>query len=179
LSGCAAKAATVADGPPLATPVPPPRELGPVEDLAAAPITTTTSEAPVAAAPRPEPTSRPAARPPAKPPDPAAEQPPAPPPTPAAVAATPVVESPRELRSAPSAVSAAEERKVKELLQRAAATLKKVDPQRLTPERRNQYEQSKGLSEQAEVALKDRNIPYAMTLADKARQLADELAPLR
>ena len=179
LSGCAAKAATVADGPPLATPDPPPRELGPVEDLAAVPITTATPEAPVAAIPRPEPASRTAARnsTPSKP-EPATEQP-APPPAQPVVAATPIIESPRELRAAPSAVAAAEEKKVREVLQRAAATLNKVDYQRLNQERRNQYEQSKTLSEQADAALRDRNIPYAMTLADKARQLADDLAALR
>lgn len=177
LSGCAAKAAAVADGPPLATPDPPPRELGPVEDLAAVPIAPASPDAPVTAPPSQDTPSKTVTRPPTPKPDPVAEQP-APPPQPA-VAATPLVESPRELRSAPSAEAAAEERKVREVLQRAAATLKKVDYQRLTPERRNQYEQSKAFAEQADGALKDRNIPYAMIAADKARQLADDLAALR
>jgi hypothetical protein len=176
-SGCAAKAATVPNGPPLATPLPPPRELGPVEDLAAVPISSPTDE-PVAAVPReePQPSSRPAAPPTAKP-GPAAEQPAAAPPA-AAIAATPVPESPRELRAA-SAAAEAEEKKVRDVMARAASELKRVDYQRLSPERREQYEQSKRFAEQADGALKDRNIPYAMTLADKAKQLAEELAALR
>ena len=175
-SGCAKAnaAATVPDGPPLATPAPPPREVGPLEELAAAPVGAATPDAPVTSTARPStPTAKPPVRrEPESKPDPVAAQPPAPAAAPAPTAAEP----PREVRSA---TSAAEERKVRDVLNRAAAEIKRVDYQRLSVERKSQYDQSKRFAEQAEQALKDRNVPYAMTLADKAKQLADELAALR
>jgi hypothetical protein len=163
MTGCAkARAETVPDGPPLATPAPPPRDVAPVEELAAAPAEAPTPDTPAA---RP---ASPAARPPATTakPEPVVT----PPPQPA------VVEPPRELRPAPSA---ADERKVNDLLARTAARLKGVDYRRLSSDRRSLYDQARRFSEQADQALKDRNVPYAMTLADKAWQLADALAPLR
>jgi hypothetical protein len=54
-----------------------------------------------------------------------------------------------------------------------------VDQNKLSAERQLQYNQAKRFAEQAEEALKDRNIPFAVVSADKARQLADELAALR
>ena len=147
-----------------------------MEDLAASPIGAATPEAPTTASPRP---GTPAARLPARSPettkpDPVAAQPPPAPDAPVATS-----EPPRELRSAPSAAAAAEERKVRDVLNRAAAELKGVNYGRLSAERKLQYDQSKRFAEQADQALKDRNVPYAMTLADKAKQLADELAALR
>jgi len=170
-SGCAkATAQTVPDGPPLATPAPPPRDHGPVEDLAAAPIGAASPDAPAAAGPRtaPAPPRTPARREDSKP------EPAAAPPTAAAPA-----EPPRELRAVPSAAAAAEERKIRDVLSRAANDLKRVDPAKLSAERKSQYEQSRRFAEQAEQAIKERNYPLAATLADKARQLAEELAALR
>lgn len=177
-TGCAkAKAATVPDGPPLAMPAPPERELGPVEEVAAVPIGTPTADLPIASpgGRTTTTTSRQPARQPDVKPEPVVAQP-VPPAAPPAPAAT---EAPRELRSVPSAVAAAEERKVKEDLSRAAAGLKGVDYGKLSAERQSQYNQAKRFAEQAEEELKNRNLPFAATLADKARQLADELAGLR
>jgi hypothetical protein len=177
-SGCAkATAATVPNGPPLAMPLPPPREM-PVGEVAAVPIGTPTADLPVASPGGRTSTStaKPQARAPEAKPEPVAAQPPPPaaqPPAPAAA------EAPRELRSAPSATVAAEERKVQDVLRRATAALKGVDFGKLSAERQTQYNQAKRFAEQAEEALKDRNIPFATTLADKAKQLADELADLR
>jgi hypothetical protein len=64
---------------------------------------------------------------------------------------------------------------VRDLLTRAARDLNKVDYMRLSTDSRAQYEQSKRFSEQAEQALKERNLIFAATLADKAATLAAEL----
>jgi len=165
-TGCASKAkaaTTVPDGPPLAMPEPPPRVILLVEDI----------PAPPPPAPPPEPvTTKPAAT--AKPPAARADPPvvaaqPAPPPPAAA-------EPPREVRSVPTAAAAAEERKVKDVTARAAKDLLRVDYQKLSVEGKSQYDQSKRFSVEAEQAIKEKNFPYAMTLAEKAATLAAELA---
>jgi len=166
-AGCASKAkaaTTVPDGPPLAMPEPPPRVILLVEDIPAPP--------PPAPAPEPSVTAKPAAT--AKPPavraePPVVSAPPAPPPP------TPV-EAPREVRSVPSAAAAAEERKVKDVTARAAKDLLRVDYQKLSVEGKLQYDQSKRFSAEADQAIKEKNYPYAMTLAEKAATLAAELA---
>jgi hypothetical protein len=81
----------------------------------------------------------------------------------------------RELRAAPSAADAAAERQVHELLQRASRALNRVDYRRLSNEGRAQYDQAKRFSDQAEQALKERNLVFAATLADKASTLASQL----
>jgi hypothetical protein len=166
-AGCAtARAADlVPDGPPLATPAPPPREIAPVEERAAveAPPAAPVETAPAAAA---APATTPARREPT-----AAETPPV-----AAQPAPAAEPPPRELRGVTSAAAAAEEQKVRDLMARATRDLNRVDYQRLTAEGKSQYDQSKSFSQQAEQALKERNIAYAMTLADKAATLAAGLA---
>jgi hypothetical protein len=165
LSGCAkARAATVPEGPPLQVPAPPERVLAPVEEPAVA-----------AAAPVPE---TPAVAPPVRPArPPAAEARPAPPPSAAAPPAPPAAAppaAPRDLR-APSPANVATERSVRDLLARAARDINQVDYSRLSAEGRTQYEQSKRFSIQAEQALRERNLIFAATLADKAATLAAEL----
>jgi hypothetical protein len=80
--------------------------------------------------------------------------------------------SPRELRPVPSADAADEERRVTELIARAMKDLSRVDYRALSPEGRAQYDQSKRFADQAELAVQDRNLPFAQTLADKAATLA-------
>jgi hypothetical protein len=98
---------------------------------------------------------------------PPAATPPATPPAPA--------EPPRELRPALSAADPAEEKKVRDVLARAARDLNRVDYRRLSTAGRSQYDQAKRFTEQAEQAIKDRNYVFATTLADKAAALAAEL----
>ena len=159
--GCAkARAETVPEGPPLQVPEPPQRVLAPVEDLAVP-------------APAPEPdTPAAAVAPPRAPTRPATESRPQPP-LPAAPA-PPSVAGPRDLRAAPPA-NAATERSVRETLARAARDINRVDYSRLSAEGRAQYEQAKRFTAQAEQALKERNLMFAATLADKAATLAVEL----
>jgi hypothetical protein len=64
---------------------------------------------------------------------------------------------------------------VRDLLARAARDINQVDYSRLSAEGKSQYEQSKRFSIQAEQALRERNLIFAATLADKAATLAAEL----
>jgi outer membrane biosynthesis protein TonB len=158
-----ARAESAPEGPPLQIPLPPEHVLVPVEppaETASAPDPEPPPP-PAAAAPR-TPAARPAAPAKPQPTPPVAVAPPAPP------------SEPREL-TAPSQASGANERSVRDLLTRAARDLKSVDYMRLSTDSRAQYEQSKRFSEQAEQALKERNLIFAATLADKAATLAAEL----
>lgn len=160
-TGCAkARAADlVPDGPPLAVPLPPPRVITPLDDPEPPP-------APVAEAPPPAP---------ARPTSPARttprREPDSPPAAPAAAPPAPP-EPPRDLRPAfdPGA-----ERKIRDLLTRAARDLNRVDYRRLSGEGKSQYEQAKRFAEQAEQALRERNYIFANTLADKSATIAAEL----
>jgi hypothetical protein len=166
MTGCTkARAETVPDGPPLATPAPPPRVLAPVELLAEAPPPL---ETPVISPP-PQTVKPPVPRrqtPPAaetqKPPDPA-PQPAAP-----AVAEAPAVRTP--------APNPAEDRRINEILKNAQSTLaSRVDYQKLTSDGKQQYEDAKRFAELAAGAIKDRDYPLAATLADKALTVAQGL----
>lgn len=183
VSGCAkAKAKEIAEGPPLQVPEPPPRVVVPAEELiAATPVTPDAPPAPAprTATPRPaNPPRRPATNTAASEPEPRQETPPPVAAQPAPATPPPVttpVEPQRELRPALSAADTAEERKIRDRLNRAANALNRVDYRRLSTDGRAQYEQSKRFSEQAEQAIKDRNYVFATTLADKAATLAAEL----
>jgi type IV secretory pathway VirB10-like protein len=148
-----ARAESAPEGPPLQIPVPPEHVLVPVE-----PPVENAAAAPRTPAARPAPPAKP------QPPAPVATAPPAQPPATEA----------REL-TAPSPASGANERSVKDVLTRASRDLNRVDYSRLSTDARAQYEQSKRFSEQAEQALKERNLIFAATLADKAATLAAEL----
>ena len=162
--GCAkARAETVPDGPPLATPQPPSRVFAPIEEepLVSSPV----AEAPVAPPPRVPPTTQPARRTP--PPEP---EKPTPAPAPAAS------EGPPRVLSAVSAPLDPEaEKRINELLRNAKGDLSRVDYRGLTRGGREQYDSAKGFTEEAEKALKERNFIYAQTAADKAAKLAAEL----
>ena len=170
LSACSAKAKaqTLPDGPPLAVPVAPEHSIV-IEQVAEAPP------------PEPEPEVIPA-QPPARPPATGTRTPitkPAPKPentpavTPPAVVPPPAPE-PQVIRAQPAA-AAGDERKVQELVKKAAEDLTHVDYKKLSKDGQSQYDQSKRFSDQAQQALKERNVPYALTLAEKAATLAAEL----
>ena len=162
--GCAkARAETVPDGPPLATPQPPSRVFAPIEEepLVSSPV----AEAPVATAPRVPPTTQPRPR----TPTPEPEKP-TPAPAPAAS-----VEAPRVLSAVSAPLDPEAEKRINELLRSAKGDLSRVDYRGLTRGGREQYDSAKGFTEEAEKALKERNFIYAQTVADKAAKIAAEL----
>ena len=157
-----ARAETVPDGPPLATPVPPPRVLAPVEEVLAEapppPEVPPETRQPAPVSPRPAPRRPPAAATEPK----AAETPPPVQPT------APVVEAP--VRTPPT--NPVEEKKITDLLARAQRDLGRVDYQKLTSDGKQQYDEAKRFSELAEGMLKERDYALAATLADKAATVA-------
>jgi hypothetical protein len=150
----------------LSVPSPPSRVFAPAE------------EAPLAAVPAvPEPQ---AAEAPELPPQRPARRVAAPTPEPekveaAPAAPVPVAEPPRELRAASTPADAEAERKVRTLLLLASRDLGQVDYRRLSPAGREQYDQAKSFSQQADEALAQRNYVFAQTLADRAAKIANEL----
>lgn len=165
-TGCAkARAETVPDGPPLATPQPPSRVFAPIE------------EEPLVSSPSPvaETTPAPAPRVPATTPTvrrPSAPEPEKPAPAPAAA---PSVDPPRVLSAVSTPADPEAERRINEILRVAKGDLNRVDYRGLTRGGRESYDQAKGFIEEAEKALKERNFVYAQTTADKAGKLATEL----
>src|SRR3954464_583947 len=147
VAGCAkAQAKAAPDGPPLQMPAPPARVLAPAEQPVPAEARAPDPPAPAAAAPprTPPPRTPPARRP---------EQP-----APAAADATPPAAAPpRELRAA----SPGSEKDVRDSLARVNTSLNRIDYRRLNADARSQYDQSKRFTQQAEQALKDRNVVFA------------------
>ena len=160
-TGCATtQARTVPAGPPLEVPPPPARVPAPV-DVRAAPEVATVETPPDSG---PEDALM------------APREPPAPAP---AAAPAPLPEAPlppRDLRAASGAEEATALAEIRTTLRRAARDLQRVDYNRLSGPGRLQYEQSRRFGQQAEEAIRDRNLVFAATLAEKAATLAAELA---
>ena len=171
-AGCAkAHASAQPGGPALETPLAPPRALSsPIESeptvTGAPPIEgptpRTTPEPPRAAAPRVE---RPA-------PQPAAAASETPAPNPATP--LPVDEPPRTLQTTANAGPA--EQRIRALLANASRDLGRIDYRALSADAQAQYDIAKRFTEQADEALKAKNIVFAEQLADKAAGLAAQLA---
>ena len=161
--GCAkARAETVPDGPPLATPQPPSRVFAPIEEepLVSSPVADTAP----ATAPRVPPPTPPVRRTPAPEPE-----------KPAAAAPQPADERPRVLSAVSTPADREAEQRITEMLRTALRDLNRVDYRGLTRGGREQYDQAKGFTEEADKALKERNFIYAQTIADKAVKIASEL----
>lgn len=161
VSGCArARAKTLPSGPPLDVPAPPPRIVLPIE--ADAP--------PGQPVPPPGEPRRAPARP--RPPTPsdtprAAEEPPRPAPEPPPTATT--------LQTTPTAEQGEVERAIRATMTRASVNLNRINYRALNPDARTQYDTAKRFIEQAEDAIRMKNLPFARNLADKAAVLADQL----
>ncbi|MBI1874980.1 MAG: hypothetical protein HYS05_13980 [Acidobacteria bacterium] len=181
-AGCAAKAQarTPTDRPPLDAPPPPPH----VITSAPAEAATESVEKPAAGAPGPT-TARPPStarsggattpRPDAKDvkpetakPEPVAER----------------VEPPRPepavglLQTTPPGNQAEAEKAIRALLTTTGQSLARVDYRALKPDARAQYDTAKRFMQQAEDAVKVKDFPFALKLADKAAELARSL-PVR
>ena len=170
-AGCAKAQARTADGAPLEMPTPPPRILAPVEEP---PIATVEPVEPAPSPPRatPRPVTRGNGRSePAQKPEAAAEPPAAQVTVPPAETTTPP--EPARVLRAPG--GAAAEAGIRQRLTLAQRNLRRVDYGKLSADGRAVYDQSKRFAEQAEQALKDQNLVFAATLADKAATLSAEL----
>jgi len=169
-AGCAKAQARSADGAPLEMPTPPPRILAPVEEP---PVATVEPVEPAPSPPRtnPRPVSRGNGRSePAQKPEAAAEPP-------AAQVTVPPAETtpPEPARVLRAPGGAAAEAGIRQRLTLAQRNLRRVDYGKLSADGRAVYDQSKRFAEQAEQALKDQNLVFAATLADKAATLSAEL----
>lgn len=151
-------ARTQPDGPPLETPQPPPRVIVPVESEPIGSGTPPTLEAPGRRTSREAP---PAAAP--SKPESAAPAPPASHPTPDAASA-------RTLQTTGKASET--EQQIRALLANAARDLSRIDYRALSADAKAQYDVAKRFSEQADEALKAKNLVFAGQLADKAAALA-------
>ena len=149
-------------GPALAPPTPPPHTIIPVE-IVEAPASPPASPAPTPVIVRPM--ARPPAPKPDKPvekPDPAAAAPPAAAPAPTAPLQT--TANVTEL-----------ERAIRARMAQAGRDLDRTDYRALNTERRTQYDTAKRFLQQADDALKVKNLVFAEQLADKAATLAAAL----
>ena len=161
-TSCAkAQAKSAPDGPPLDMPQPPPRVVvvAPEEPIPPAPADETPAAAPAPPRPVPQP-ARVTPR-----PEPKAE-------APAAAAAEGKPQEPRTLRAPGDSPS---ERAIRDRLNGASRDIGRVNPSRLTAGGRSQYEQARRFIQQAEQALREQDLVFAATLADKAATLAAEL----
>jgi hypothetical protein len=166
--GCMrARAKTLPAGPPLDVPAPPPRIVLPLEAEAppAQPVPSPEEPrrpAPPPARPRPAPADTPRA----------AEEPPRPPATPPA---TPPAAT--TLQTTPAAEQGEVERAIRATMTRASADLNRIDYRALNKDARTQYDTAKRFIQQAEDAIRMKNLPFAKNLADKAAVLAAQLSP--
>ena len=168
VSGCTrARAKTVPTLPPLDMPAPPPRIVLPMQAEAEV-----QEPLPVAEEPRrPQPAPvRPRSTPPADASRTAEPPPPAPaPPVPAAPSANTV------LQTTPAAEQGEVERGIRATMTRATAELGRIDYRVLNADARSQYDTAKRFVQQADDAIRMKNLPFAKNLADKAAALAAQL----
>lgn len=117
--------------------------------------------------------------PPAEPASPARAEPkpsvPAPSPEPAATEAPPSVPPPALTLTPAPGVAAKTEASIRVLLDRASSDLGRVNVPGLSSDGRTQFEAARRFVQQAEEALKARNLVYAGKLADKAAVMAAAL----
>jgi len=153
-------------GPALDPPAPPPHTIIPVEIV----------EQPAAppAPPSPAPLIvRPSSRPPAAKPDKPAEKP-AEKPDPAAVPVQPAAPAPAPPLQTTANVTEVE-RTIRARMMQASRDLDRTNYRALNTERRAQYDTAKRFLQQADEALKVKNLVFAEQLADKAATLAAAL----
>jgi len=166
--GCArARANTVPGGPPLDVPAPPPRVVVPLAVEA---------DVPEPELALPEEPPRPPARPrPATPVD----VPPRPADAPKIADEAPRPASPvppTTLQTTPAAEQGEVERAIRATMARAGGDLNRIDYRALNANARTQYDTAKRFIEQADEAIRMKNLLFAKNLADKAAVLATQLS---
>jgi len=171
-----AHAKAAPDVPALDMPAPPDRAVEPIE---IEPLTSTTTAEPdestrrtTTARPRATPPTREPAKPETpKPAEPAKPEPPPPEP--------PKTEEPKPappLQTAPAIAEGESERTIRATIVRATTDLNHVDYRALNTDGRSQYDQAKRLMRQAEDAVREKNLVFARSVADKAATIAAQLA---
>ena len=103
------------------------------------------------------------------------EFPEAPPPSAEAPAVPPVASPAESLEPVMSTSPGEVERRVRLQLQRASSDLNRVDYGALSQDGQGQYDMAKRFIEQADEALRDRNLVFAGKLAEKAAGIASVL----
>jgi hypothetical protein len=176
MSACARPVAkTAPDGPPLAMPAPPPRDVEPAGTEVPEPVPL--PEEPAHRTPtRPRATQRDQppktdARPEPRPDPPIVE-----PPKPAEDLSKPPAAPPTTLQTTPAGEEGEVERSIRGSLGRATADLNRIDYRTLNADARNQYDTAKRYVQQADEAIRAKNLVFAKTIADKAAVLAAKLA---
>ena len=171
-SGCArAKAKTMPDAPTaLDVPAPPPRDVE-TNEPEPQPIIPLPQEPARNAPPRTRQPAPAQARPPEPRPEPPRTEPPAEiePPKPEEQPKPPLLQTPQSQNEAET------ERSIRATLTRAAGDLSHVDYRMLNTDARTQYDTAKSFIEQAEKAVRSKNLVFAKTLADKAAAIATQL----
>jgi outer membrane biosynthesis protein TonB len=170
--GCTrAQARVVPELPPLDVPAPPPRIVEAVEPPPP-PLPAEPQEPVQTIAPKPRPTPPVQQRTePVKQDPPKVESPvPAEPPRPADESRQPA------LQTTPAGREVELERNIKDLIGRATVNLNRVDYSALNGDARTQYDQARRFITQAQDALREKNLVFAETVADKANTLAAQLA---
>jgi hypothetical protein len=157
--------------PALEMPAPPPRDVEPIEAEAPQP-TPLVPEPARNTPPRPRPAPQPTRPEPPKPEPPKPEPPPVEPPKPVEEPAKP----PTTLQTTPAMVEGEVERGIRASLQRATADLNRIDYRALNADARTQYDTAKRFVQQADDAIRIKNLVFAKNLADKAAALAAQLA---
>jgi len=165
VSGCArAHAVAMPDRPPLDMPEPPPREVQvrgtEVPQPVALPEEPRRTPLPRPVAPRPEPPRAGTAR----------------PDTPAQAEAPKTAEEtprpPTTLQTTPAAAQGEMERAIRATMKRATEDLARVDYRALNADARTQYDTAKRFVQQADDAIRAKNLVLAKNLADKAAVIA-------
>ncbi len=169
--GCARRHPKVTpDIPALEVPPPPPRIVEPTEAETPEPVPLPNEPArhtPPPRQSRPEPP-----RPEIKPETPKPE----PPPEPTITPETPKPAPSTTLQTTPTQAEGEVERGIRDLLTKARTDLGRVDYRQLNADARTQYDQAKRFVQQADDALRGKNLLFARNLADKAAAIAAQLA---
>jgi len=93
------------------------------------------------------------------------------------LAADPVKAPPAQtLQTTPTQQDGEVEARIRAVLSRAGNDLNRVDYARLNANLKNQYDQARRFVSLSEEAIRAKNLVYAGTLADKAAELAVQLA---
>jgi hypothetical protein len=170
-SGCARASARSAELLPLDTPEAPPRIVE-ASDPETPQISPLPDEPARTALPRPRPQAPAQRADTPRQPDPPKPDVPADAARPAEEAARP----PATLQTTPAQQEGEVERRIRALMTKATNDLSRVNYQNLNTDGRTQYDTAKRFVSQADEALKVKNLVFANNLADKAAQLAAELA---